>query len=257
MSRLSRKTFYSGFFHIMIQGIDKEYIFETEQNKEQYMFFMKKYYKDYKIKLIAHCIMDNHAHFIIYSDNIDEISSYMHKINFLYATDYNKKHKRVGYVFRDRYKSQYIYDREYLYKCIKYIHLNPIKANIVKNEDEYKYSSYCDYKNKQGYVDDELIQLVFKTQNSYINLLNNIDDIDTEMMDVDNKKENFETAVNRYLLENNLDLEQISKSKIKLYDFSHKLVKKGYKQKQIADKLNVSPSKICIILRKKKLSTII
>ena len=226
MPRISRETFNSGFFHIMIQGINKEYIFEKDNNKEKYLYLMKKYYQNYQLKIISYCIMNNHSHFIIYTDNFKQISEYMHKINTIYAIDYNRNNKRVGYVFRDRYKSQYIYDREYLIKCIKYIHLNPVKAHLVKNESEYRYSSYNDFKYKKGYIDDEIIKLVFLINESYEILFENSEDIDVEIMDIDGENNNFEIAVNNYLVKNNIDLEGIKRSKVFLYDFTKVLIAK-------------------------------
>ena len=226
MPRVPRERFSSGFFHIMIQGINKEYIFEKNENKEKYLFLMKKYYENYNIKIIAYCIMNNHAHFLIYSDDIKQISNYMHKINSIYAMDYNTINKRVGYLFRDRYKSQYINNREYLFKCIKYIHLNPVKAHIVKEERQYKYSSYNDFLYKKEYIKDDVIQLVFGDKHNYLELFNSIEDIDVEMMDVDNDKQNFQIAVNKYLIRNNIELEEIKNSKVFLYDFTKELLRK-------------------------------
>lgn len=226
MPRVPRERFSSGFFHIMIQGINKEYIFEKNENKEKYLFLMKKYYENYNIKIIAYCIMNNHAHFLIYSDDIKQISNYMHKINSIYAMDYNTINKRVGYLFRDRYKSQYINNREYLFKCIKYIHLNPVKAHIVKEERQYKYSSYNDFLYKKEYIKDDVIQLVFGDRHNYLDLFNSIEDVDVEMMDVDNDKQNFEIAVNKYLIRNNIELEEIKNSKVFLYDFTKELLGK-------------------------------
>lgn len=252
MPRISRKTFKSGFYHIIIQGLNKEYIFNKNENKEKYLYLMKKYYPKYKIKIVSYTLMDNHAHFIIYSENIENISAYMHKINFIYAIDYNKNNKRVGYVFRDRYKSQYIYDRDYLFKCIKYIHLNPVKANLVNTEQDYKFSSYNDFKNKTGFVDNELIKLVFKNEDNYMTLFNSISDIDIEIMDIEEEDYNFEIAVQNYLKRNKVQLEKIKESKILLYSFSSELLSKGYKQNRIAKKLEVSPSQISKMLRKNK-----
>ncbi len=253
MSRISRKTFHSGFFHIMIQGINKEYIFKEKDNKEKYMYLMKKYHLNYQLKIIAYCIMNNHAHFIIYSEDVNQISQYMHKINSIYAMDYNKCHNRVGYLFRDRYKSQYIYDREYLLKCIKYIHMNPVKAGLVKKESEYIYSSYRDFKEKQGYIDNEIIKLVFENNERYLQIFNNMEEVDVEIMDVDNNKDNFEIAIKNYLIKNNLKLDKIKNNTITLYNFVVSMQKKGYKQKQIAEKLGVYPNKISNILKKREM----
>lgn len=250
MPRISRKTIDSGFFHVMIQGINKEKIFKEKENKEKYLYLMKKYYPNYKIKIISYCIMDNHIHFILYTENITQISEYMHKINSIYAMNYNKETKRVGYVFRDRYKTQYIYDREYLQKCIKYIHMNPVKAKIVKLENEYKYSSYNDFINKRNFIDDEVIKLVFNDIN-YMQIFKKIADVDIEIMDIDRDNENFEIAIKEYLNRKNLSIEQIKNNKMNLYDFVYYLIKKGYKQKQIAKMLEVSSATICLIVKNK------
>lgn len=226
MPRIARGKYTSGFFHIMIQGINKEYIFEKDENKERYLNLMKKYYQKYNLKIIAYCMMNNHAHFIIYSENINEISSYMHKVNELYAMYYNTKNNRVGYVFRNRYRSQYIYDREYLHKCIKYIHLNPVKAKMVKREEEYKYSSYQDFINKKGYIDNSIIKLVFLNQD-YLKIFNHIGDIDVEVMDIEQDNQNLENTIKCYLKTNSITLEQIVADKDCIYDFSLKLLKRG------------------------------
>lgn len=248
MPRISRETFNSGFFHIMIQGINKEYIFKEKDNKTKYLYLMKKYYEDYKLKIISYCIMNNHAHFIIYSDDIAQISAYMHKINSIYAMNYNRNINRVGYVFRDRYKSQYIFDREYLYKCIKYIHMNPVKAHIVDMENKYEYSSYNDFKYKRNFINNDVINLIFNTTD-YIKIFNNIEESDIEIIDVDRDNENFEIAIKNYLNKEDISIEEIKNNKICLYDFVKYLINKGYKQKQIAKKLNVSNSTICLILK--------
>lgn len=250
MPRVSRKTFKSGFFHVMIQGINKENIFKKRKDKEKYLYLMRKYYPNYRLKIISYCIMDNHVHFILYTEDITQISEYMHKINSIYAMNYNKEIKRVGYVFRDRYKTQYIYDKEYLKKCIKYIHMNPVKAKIVKLENEYKYSSYNDFINKRNFVDNEVIELVFNDIN-YMNLFKKIKDADIEIMDVDRDEENFEVAIKEYLQTKDIDIKQIKNNKANLYDFIYNLIKKGYKQKQIAKRLEISNATICLILKNK------
>jgi len=66
----------------------------------------------------------------------------MHDLNTRYGCYYNKKYKRVGYVFRDRYKAEGIYTERHLYSCIKYIYNNPVKAGICNTPEEYLYSNY-------------------------------------------------------------------------------------------------------------------
>ena len=104
--RVTRKVNKASFFHVIVQGINKENIFLEERNKNQYLKLMKKLCKKYNIKIVAYCIMNNHTHFLLKIDKIKELSNAMHTINCLYARYYNyMKDGRKGYVFRDRYVS--------------------------------------------------------------------------------------------------------------------------------------------------------
>ena len=84
--------------------------------------------------------MDNHAHILIYSEKINELSNFMKKLNIAYATYYNEKEERTGYVFGSRYYTQVIENEIHLLACIKYIHENPVKAGIVNEPSEYQTS---------------------------------------------------------------------------------------------------------------------
>ena len=141
MNRKARSSYENGFFHVMVQGINKKYIFERSIDKEEYLSLLLRHKEKFKIMLLAYCIMDNHAHLLIYTDEINEMSKYMRVVNSMFAKDYNRATGRVGYVFRDRFNSQYIDNKEYLLKCLRYIHMNPVKANMVASPEDYKYSS--------------------------------------------------------------------------------------------------------------------
>ena len=132
MPRKARKDLDAKFLHIMIQGINKEYIFEKEKYIKMYLSIFNNYIKQYEITLISYCIMNSHAHFLIHTLNIKELGSFMQKVNLVFSQRYNELENRVGVIFRNRYKAEPIYDKKYLINCIKYIHNNPVKAKIVK-----------------------------------------------------------------------------------------------------------------------------
>ena len=142
MPRVSRINIKSSFFHIITQGINKEYIFENTEDIEYYIKTMWDLKEEYEINIIAYCIMNNHTHTLIETEKSSELSKYMQRLNTKYAKYYNKKYERVGYVFRDRYKSEGIYSRRHLYNCIKYIYNNPVKAGICDKAEDYPYSHY-------------------------------------------------------------------------------------------------------------------
>ena len=129
----------------MIQGINKLNIFKTDKEKNTYLKYLNEEKKKYDIKILAYVIMDNHMHLLIYDEKEENVSKWMQIVNTKYAKFYNKEHDRVGYVYRDRFKSKPISDRTYLYNVLAYRHFKPIEAGISKELSQYSFSSYNDY----------------------------------------------------------------------------------------------------------------
>jgi len=169
-------------FHIIVQGINREYIFEKKEYIEKYLCLLKFNNNVKYFKILAYCIMSNHAHILIYTESISEMSKKMQKINTSYARFYNKQKKRVGYVFRDRYFTQPIFSEIQLFNCISYIHYNPVKANMVIEPNQYKYSTYNDYIKKQEIIDNEALKLTYGQGKDYLEMFyemhKNIDNIE-------------------------------------------------------------------------------
>jgi len=253
MNRKARCSYENGFFHVMVQGINKKYIFEKSIDKEEYLSLLLKYKEKFKIILLAYCIMDNHAHLLIYTNEIYEMSKYMRLVNSIFAKDYNRANSRVGYVFRDRFNSQYIDDKEYLLKCLRYIHMNPVKAKMVDKPEEYIFSSYNNFLEKNGFINNDVINKIFGDENNYLKKFLNISSEEIEVMDIDREKENFIVAVRKYIMDNNTDLESVKKDREKLKDFcKYLIIQKQYKQIQVADLVNCDIKKIYYIIKKIK-----
>lgn len=163
MSRIARKDIKASYIHVITQGINKENIFREAEYKKEYIELMQKIFGEYNnLYLLCYCIMNNHAHFLIYTKNNQELSKAMARVNTAYAIFYNKREKRVGYVFRNRYYTQPIKDENHLYNAVVYIHRNPVKAKMVKEMGQYPYSSYQQYENKTP--DKHCLGLLFHTQ---------------------------------------------------------------------------------------------
>ena len=90
MPRISRKNYISSFLHIMVQGINREYIFQKDYFKNLYIKLTNEKFDESNIHLIAFTIMENHAHFLISYEKIEDVSNCMHKINQTFAQMYNK-----------------------------------------------------------------------------------------------------------------------------------------------------------------------
>ena len=125
----------------------------------------------------------------------------MQKVNGNYARYYNYMENRGGYVFRDRFKSQPIMSKKQLYNCIRYIHLNPVKAKMVDKPEKYKYSSYKDYKKRLENNNNLELKIL-----EYI--CNSNEEISEQFLDINQDKKEINT--------NNL-LKFLRPTKINLY----------------------------------------
>ena len=145
---------------------------------------MKEYSSKYKVKILAYCIMGNHVHLLLYCDLIEHMSKFMQRINSYFATYYNEKLERVGYVFRDRFLSEPILNQNYLYSCVSYIHYNPVVAGISKSLSDYQFSSYNDFKNKSNFVNDEIISILFDSVETYMEVFDFIHSMEGSGIDI-------------------------------------------------------------------------
>ena len=137
MPRHPRTYIKTNLFHIITQGINKSYIFERSEDIRYYINIMKKLSKDQKVEILAYCVMSNHTHMLVKTNQIENLSKYMQRLNTTYGQYYNRINNRVGYVFRNRYKSEGIYNEKHLYNCMRYIYNNPVKAGMCEEAEKY------------------------------------------------------------------------------------------------------------------------
>jgi putative transposase len=134
------------YFHLYNRSNNNELVFKSPEN---YLYFLKKYRKylyDY-VTTIAYCLMPNHFHFLIYvkSAELDMIKKNIGILLSSYAKAINKSYGRVGSLFQEHSKTKLIDNEEYLLVTIGYIHQNPIRKNLIKNLEDWEFSSYRDY----------------------------------------------------------------------------------------------------------------
>src|ERR1035437_4828755 len=149
MPRGARKKSESGIYHIIIRGINRQTIFEDEEDSDVFLETIEKYKIETNCEIYAFCLMKNHVHLLI-KTNDNNLATLMRKIGAKYVYWYNWKYNRVGGLFQDRYKSEPVEDDSYFLTVLRYIHQNPIKAGICNDVAKYKESSYSEYINKKS-----------------------------------------------------------------------------------------------------------
>lgn len=148
MPRKAREKSESGIYHIMLRGINQQLIFEDVEDSEKYLEILKECKAVSEYKIYAYCLMGNHIHLLIKVEK-ESLEQIFKRIGGKFVYWYNGKYKRVGHLFQDRFKSEPIDDDSYLLTVMRYIHQNPIKANIANKISEYEYSSYNEYINPE------------------------------------------------------------------------------------------------------------
>ena len=144
MPRQARLDVPGALHHIMVRGIDKSSIFRDDQDKTRFLERLGQTVSEGKCTVYAWVLMDNHVH-ILFKSGKDGISAVMRKLLTWYAQYFNRRHRRTGHLFENRYKSILCDEDNYLLALIRYIHLNPIRAKIVttiEQLDRYPWSGH-------------------------------------------------------------------------------------------------------------------
>jgi len=130
MPRQARLDYPGAYHHVMGRGIDGLNIFKEKSDKKDFLSRIKTLQKESSMQIHAWCLMDNHYH-LLYHTGQTEMATFMRQLLTGYAVKYNKRHRRRGHLFQNRYKSIVVEADEYFLPLVRYIHLNPVKAKIV------------------------------------------------------------------------------------------------------------------------------
>ncbi|MCK9267929.1 MAG: transposase [Alkaliphilus sp.] len=155
MARVAREKSGTGIYHVMLRGINRQTIFEDNQDRVKFLETLERYKDACEFELYSYCLMDNHVHLLM-KETVESISRTIKRICSSYVHWYNAKYERCGHLFQERFKSEVIETDSYFLTVLRYIHQNPVKAKIVKTVAEYKWSSYKEYIGKSRFVDVNL-----------------------------------------------------------------------------------------------------
>lgn len=142
MARLPRLVIPNQPLHIMHRGNNRQDIFNTEDDMLRIKDDIEHGLKKSGCFLHAYVIMTNHLHLLITPGSKEQLAFFMQAMANRYVRYYNALHKRTGTLWEGRYKSCLVDSDSYLFSLYKYIEMNPVKANMVSNPSDYKWSSY-------------------------------------------------------------------------------------------------------------------
>jgi len=159
MPRENRVTSKTGIYHIVIRGINQQRIFNQAKDFQQFLDFLYDVKKQSGFTLFAYCLMGNRAHLLL-KEGAEPLSQIFKRLGTRYAQWFNRKYKRSGHLFHDRYLSEAVEDAEYFMAVLLYIYQNPVKAGIYRSTTEYEWCSRMFLGKGDGLVDEtELIRI--------------------------------------------------------------------------------------------------
>ena len=165
MSRKSRIDAPGALHHIIARGIDRRAIFSDDTDRNGFLERLGDILIDTKTACYAWALIPNHFHLLLRT-GATPISAVMRRLLTGYAVSYNRRHRRYGHLFQNRYKSILCEEDPYLLELVRYIHLNPIRARLVEDYKALSKYAYCGHsvilgRQKKSWQDMEYVLALF------------------------------------------------------------------------------------------------
>ena len=141
MSRPLRIEYAGAVYHITSRGNEKKAVFKDDSDRETFLKALAQVNKRYNWLCHAYCLMDNHYHILVETPD-GNLSIGMRQLNGVYTQTFNRRHRRTGHLFQGRYKAILIEKDSHLLEVCRYVVLNPVRARVVEEPGDWKWSSY-------------------------------------------------------------------------------------------------------------------
>ena len=141
MARQLRILFQSAFYHVTSRGNLRNPVFFAASDRKKFLEILRRTKEKYSYLLHGYALMDNHYHLLIETPRAN-LSRIMQTINTSYTVYINLRYQRSGHLFQGRFKAILVDKDEYLLQLSRYIHLNPVRAEVVEKPEDYPWTSY-------------------------------------------------------------------------------------------------------------------
>lgn len=145
MARRTRIYYDHAVYHICIRGNNRQAVLKADEDKKSFLETLTKFKERFGFKLFGFVLMDNHAHLVVETNSLVNVSKIMQAITLSYSQKFRHRYNYTGYVWQGRFKSKPIERDSYILECIEYIHNNPVRAKMVEHPRDYRWSSYHRY----------------------------------------------------------------------------------------------------------------
>ena len=140
MARVSRFVLENVVHHVVARGVNRQRIFETGYEKNKYLKRFAKVAEEEKVLVHGFCLMDNHVHWLLTPATPKGLARLFQRVHTWWAVVFNRKHRRTGHLFQNRYHSSPL-DEQHYWEALRYVELNPKKAGLVRHAGDCEFSS--------------------------------------------------------------------------------------------------------------------
>ena len=167
MPRQSRIDAPGALHHVIGRGIARGTIFEDDQDRSYFIDRLSTIVKESETRCYAWALIPNHFHLLLRTGNVP-LATVMRRLLTGYAITYNLRHRRWGHLFQNRYKSILCQEEPYFLELVRYIHLNPLRADIVNDMEQLDTYGFCGHsiimgKKRNDWQDSEAVLSRFGT----------------------------------------------------------------------------------------------
>ena len=142
MGRLPRTIDDGLVYHAINRGNNRADVFGDDADRVAFLDALAKTRERYPFRLFGYCLMTNHFHLLLRPDSGQSISRILQSLTVTHTWRYHKRHQTSGHVWQGRFKSPIIQDDSHLLVVLRYIEANPLRAGIVDDPADYRWSSY-------------------------------------------------------------------------------------------------------------------
>jgi putative transposase len=145
MPRANRYFVPGKLYHLTHRCHDREFLFRFARDRDAYRQALWSSLRQAQIWVLAYCVTCNHIHLLVRSETTDAVSRWMQQLEGEFAQAYNRRKRRSGAFWGDRFHCTMVEGGKYLWRCMVYIELNMVRAGVVKHPAEWPWCSYQEW----------------------------------------------------------------------------------------------------------------
>jgi REP element-mobilizing transposase RayT len=142
MPRSLRVEVEGGIHHITARGVGQQAVFRDDFDRRRYLRLLAARVRDNAWQCLSYCLMGNHIHLLIETPK-PTLSCGVQRLHGEYAQGFNRRHKRVGHLFQDRFHGELLREQSHLWNALRYILHNPVEAGLCEAPEAWPWSSHA------------------------------------------------------------------------------------------------------------------